>query len=50
MSLHPRIERLRYRLRYYWRKACHFAGFCPKCGGLVNYARGGRAICPGCGK
>lgn len=44
------IQRIGYRLKYYWRKACQFFGFCPKCRGPVNYTTAGRALCPKCGK
>jgi rRNA maturation endonuclease Nob1 len=44
------MDRLGYRLRYYWRKAVNFAGLCYRCGSTVNYTRKGKAICPRCGK
>jgi hypothetical protein len=40
--------RLRYRVRYYWRKTCNAFGYCP-CGSLVNFTSKGRAVCPQCG-
>jgi len=43
------IQKLKYRLRYYWRKYLLALGRCPKCRTPVNYARNGRPICPACG-
>ena len=37
-----------YRLRYYWRKICHFFGYCPKCGARVSFTRSGQPICNSC--
>ena len=37
-----------YRLRYYWRKVCHFFGRCPKCGASVSFTRSGQPICHNC--
>ena len=37
-----------YRLRYYWRKVCHFFGYCPKCGAGVSFTRSGQPICHSC--
>ena len=42
------IQTVRYRIRYYWRKVCHFLGFCPSCGERVNYQRSGAVFCPNC--
>jgi hypothetical protein len=44
------IQRIRYRLRYAWRKACHFMGFCPFCGERVNFTPSGSVLCPNCRK
>lgn len=43
-------QRIAYRMRYYWKKACHFFGYCPVCWARINYTYTGRAICPYCGK
>ncbi len=48
--LRPKLERMGYRLRYYWRKLVNFVGLCHRCGGIVNYTRSGKAICPKCGR
>lgn len=42
------IQTLKYRARYYWRKVCHFLGFCPACGERVNVILNGVAVCPNC--
>lgn len=42
--------KLKYRTRYWWRKAVVFFGVCPTCWNRVNYTSLGRAICPQCGK
>jgi hypothetical protein len=42
--------KIQYRSRYYWRKVCHFFGFCYNCGSRINYHKDGLAFCPGCGK
>lgn len=43
-------QRIIYKLRYVWRRLNLAFGFCPKCGGFVNWTRTGKPICPrGCG-
>ena len=44
------MQKLIYRLRYYWRVFAHFIGFCPKCHNPINYTTNGRPICPQCGR
>lgn len=50
MKLEKTMNRLQYRLRYYWRKLVNFLGLCYRCGGRVNYTRSNKSICPNCGK
>ncbi len=43
------LLKIKYRTKYYYTKAMHFVGLCPKCFSWVNYTTTGRAICPnGC--
>jgi hypothetical protein len=44
------MNRMGYIVRYWWRRAVLAVGWCPRCWSRVNYARGGRAICPYCGR
>ena len=37
-----------YRLRYYWRRICHFFGYRPRCGAPVSRTRNGQSICHSC--
>lgn len=41
---------MRHKLRYYWRKVCHFFGYCPRCHAKTIRTRNGRALCPECGQ
>lgn len=43
------IQKLKYRLRYYWRCIARFIGICPTCHTPVNYTTTRRPICPKCG-
>ena len=43
------LQRLKYKIKYYYVKFMHLIGFCPKCFTLVNYTYTGKAVCPrGC--
>ena len=42
--------KIRYSVRYWYKKLCYAFGFCPVCGCAVNRTRNGRPICPNCGK
>lgn len=44
----PTLQTLKYRARYWWRKACHLAGFCPNCGNRINRTPSGAVFCPVC--
>ena len=44
------MNRIPYRLRYYWRRFAHVLGRCPACWERVNYTRHGQAVCPTCGR
>jgi hypothetical protein len=44
------MQKLKYRLRYYWRKIVRGCGYCEKCFTLLNITRSGRGICPQCGR
>ena len=44
------IQKLRYRLFYWWRKVALFVGICPVCRTELNYTLKGRPVCPRCGR
>jgi hypothetical protein len=39
---------LRYRFRYYLKKACKLLGFCYRCRRTLNFTRNGTGVCPRC--
>lgn len=43
------MNRLRYRLRYYLKRACRFLGICYACRSPLNFTRSGAGVCPACG-
>lgn len=44
------LQRLKYRLRYWWRAFNRSLGICERCGSLLNYTTLRRGICPNCGR
>ena len=48
--VYKRVQRIRYRTRYEFKKLCQFLGFCPECGNKLNTFPSGRKSCPECGR
>lgn len=44
------MNRLKLRIRFYWRKTLVAIGVCPDCHNFLNTKPNGRKWCPECGK